>query len=433
MNSKVLVAVFAVLALFASGIVLTFDGSDAADDVWVDPNYRDPPAADYVIEIEKDLSFKSNDVEYTYYILSQDAHVDDDSFDGVSADSQDDMAQFVKSIRNLGTSGIHTVIDDVTKDGWTDACVPEWINAEVIHEHELFGSYEHGLSITIIPALQALEVDTHGDYWIYYSMTQSGPGMSQDITKTFLFEFSVDVEYVGSVIPDVESIQFVLKLDYGNGYVETMTPVTVGANVTSTDFVLPTEGPERDGYKFKGFAVELGGDLLEGSAYTVSINDVNVEVSENESGQTVYTATLFALWEPVNKEDGFPTLLGTFLSLCLTRGSCCSLLRSCSVSRISSGCAESEVIEMVVWFIPVVSAIGSALYLWLDYETSKDIAESTSQMESYIDLLNGVMGIDEFLANAWPSLLLFGGILLVGYLIATPQRRKVRRVRRSRQ
>ena len=303
MNSKVFVAVFAVLALFALGIVLTSDGSDAADDVWVDPNYRDPPAADYVIEIEKDLSFKSNDVEYTYYILSQDAHVDDDSFDGVSADSQDDMAQFVKSIRNLGTSGIHTVIDDVTKDGWTDACVPEWINAEVIHEHELFGSYEHGLAITIIPALQALEVDTHGDYWIYYSMTQSGPGMSQDITKTFLFEFSVDVEYVGSVIPDVESIQFVLKLDYGNGYVETMTPVTVGANVTSTDFVLPTEGPERDGYKFKGFAVELGGDLLEGSAYTVSINDVNVEVSENESGQTVYTATLFALWEPVNKED----------------------------------------------------------------------------------------------------------------------------------
>ena len=88
---------------------------------------------------------------------------------------------------------------------------------------------------------------------------------------------------------------------------------------------------------------------------------------------------------------------------------------------------------MVVWFIPVVSAIGSALYLWLDYETSKDIAESTSQMESYIDLLNGVMSIDEFLANAWPSLLLFAGILIVGYLVATPQKKKVRRVRRSRQ
>lgn len=88
---------------------------------------------------------------------------------------------------------------------------------------------------------------------------------------------------------------------------------------------------------------------------------------------------------------------------------------------------------MVVWFLPVVSAIGSALYLWLDYETSKDIAESTSQMESYIDLLSGVMGIDEFLANAWPSLLLFGAIFVVGYLIATPQKKKVRRVRRSRQ
>lgn len=88
---------------------------------------------------------------------------------------------------------------------------------------------------------------------------------------------------------------------------------------------------------------------------------------------------------------------------------------------------------MVVWFLPVISAVGSALYLWLDYETSKDIAESTSQMESYIELMNGVMGIDEFLATAWPSLVLFAFIFIVGYLISTPQKRKIRRVRRSRQ
>ena len=312
MNTKSLIAVFAVLALLSSGIIVMSGASDAADgdDVWVDPNYREPPTADYVIQIDKDLSFKSNDLEYTYYILSQDLVVFDDWFDGVAVDSQDDMAEFVKSIRNLGTSGVHTVINNPTHDGWTDACVPEWINASIVEDGSLFSDEQDGIAITIIPALQGLEQNTHGDYWIYYSMTQSGPGMSGEVTKTFLFEFSVDVEYVGTVIPDVESIQFVLRLDYGEGYVETLTPVTVGSNVTSTDFVLPTDGPVREEYEFRGCAVELGGDLLVDSTYTVSVNDVNIDVSENQGGQTVYTATLYALWEYVGSTpDPVPTPL----------------------------------------------------------------------------------------------------------------------------
>lgn len=74
----------------------------------------------------------------------------------------------------------------------------------------------------------------------------------------------------------------------------------------------------------------------------------------------------------------------------------------------------------------IVSAIGSGYYLWQDHETSKDIEDSVSQMEAYIELLAGRMSLSEFIDAAWPSLLIIAFILLVGYIIATPQRRRVR-------
>lgn len=73
-----------------------------------------------------------------------------------------------------------------------------------------------------------------------------------------------------------------------------------------------------------------------------------------------------------------------------------------------------------------VSALGSAFYLWADWKTSEDIGESVSQMEQYIELLSGRMGIQEFLENAWPSLCIIGFVLLTAFVIATPQRRKER-------
>ena len=73
-----------------------------------------------------------------------------------------------------------------------------------------------------------------------------------------------------------------------------------------------------------------------------------------------------------------------------------------------------------------ISAAGSAFYLWADWETSKDIDDSVSQMEQYIELLSGQMGIEEFLENAWPSLCIIGLVLLTAFIIATPQRRKER-------
>lgn len=73
-----------------------------------------------------------------------------------------------------------------------------------------------------------------------------------------------------------------------------------------------------------------------------------------------------------------------------------------------------------------ISAAGSAFYLWADWKTSKDINDSVSQMEQYIELLSGQMGIEEFLENAWPSLCIIGLVLLTAFIIATPQRRKER-------
>ena len=73
-----------------------------------------------------------------------------------------------------------------------------------------------------------------------------------------------------------------------------------------------------------------------------------------------------------------------------------------------------------------VSAVGSAFYLWADWKTSEEIGDSVSQMEQYIELLSGQMGIEEFLENAWPSLCIIGLVLLTAFIIATPQRRKER-------
>lgn len=84
----------------------------------------------------------------------------------------------------------------------------------------------------------------------------------------------------------------------------------------------------------------------------------------------------------------------------------------------------------MVWplIFGAVSAIGSAFYLWSDWKTSQDIEDSVSQMEYYVQLLSNQMSLSEFLEAAWPSLLVIGLIMVAGYVIATPKRRKEVRV-----
>ena len=76
-----------------------------------------------------------------------------------------------------------------------------------------------------------------------------------------------------------------------------------------------------------------------------------------------------------------------------------------------------------------ISVIGSAFYLWVDWKTSEDIAGSVSQMEQYIELLSGRMGVMEFLENAWPSFCIIGAVLFAAFINATPQRKKERGIR----
>lgn len=84
---------------------------------------------------------------------------------------------------------------------------------------------------------------------------------------------------------------------------------------------------------------------------------------------------------------------------------------------------------VVVRILSIAGSVGSIFYLWQDYQTSKDIEGSVSQMEQYIELLSGRMGVMEFLENAWPSLLVIGLVLLTAFVIATPQRRRERVIR----
>lgn len=79
---------------------------------------------------------------------------------------------------------------------------------------------------------------------------------------------------------------------------------------------------------------------------------------------------------------------------------------------------------MLPLVVGALSAIGSVVYLYLDWNTSQDIADSISQMEYYVNLLNGQMSLTEFIEGAWPSMVVIGLILLAGYIIATPQRKK---------
>ena len=72
-----------------------------------------------------------------------------------------------------------------------------------------------------------------------------------------------------------------------------------------------------------------------------------------------------------------------------------------------------------------ISAIGSAIYLYLDWQTSESIEGSVSQMEYLMSLLDGQLTITEFLSEGWPFLLAVGLILIGGYVVATPRKRRV--------
>ena len=81
---------------------------------------------------------------------------------------------------------------------------------------------------------------------------------------------------------------------------------------------------------------------------------------------------------------------------------------------------------MMAWFLPILSAIGTAiggLFTIVDIQNAESMEDSMTQMEAYIAMLENRMTFDEFIGEAWPSMLLIFGILLAGYIVATPKRR----------
>jgi ABC-type spermidine/putrescine transport system permease subunit I len=80
----------------------------------------------------------------------------------------------------------------------------------------------------------------------------------------------------------------------------------------------------------------------------------------------------------------------------------------------------------MAWFLPILSAIGTAiggLFTLVDIQNAESMEDSMTQMEAYIAMLENRMTLDEFIGEVWPSLLLILGILLAGYIVATPKRR----------
>ena len=83
---------------------------------------------------------------------------------------------------------------------------------------------------------------------------------------------------------------------------------------------------------------------------------------------------------------------------------------------------------MMVWFLPILSAVGTAIggiFTLVDFRNASSMEDSMTQMDAYMAMLENRMTLDEFIAEVWPSILLIAGILLAGYIIATPRRRYV--------
>lgn len=300
MNSR-LFAIISIIILSSASIVVMSDDASAE---WVDPNYRDPPAADYVINLTDDLSFKSNDPAYS---------IKWDVGSASGTDNSDDARLF--------TFLIGTAVYDESSLFWNhgykytkDQVLPSWI----VWNASLKGSDPESayFELTIMPALQQVSEDTHGRYWIWTEITYpSGLG---DKTESFLIQFEVDVAWDGGVIVPDEYVTFTLNLDYG---------IAGGSNNKTFRQVLPVGTEEyrfpvkdlavsREGYTFGGWSQTSGSSASDvGDEYPMNINNASV-TSKVVDGRTVYTATLYAVWNPVAPDElELPDLLQDTLDL----------------------------------------------------------------------------------------------------------------------
>ena len=268
------------------GIVLFDDDldceADGSSNVWIDPNYRDPPKADYTIRLTDDLSFKSNDPAYTVKWSTTDASGTD------SSDAARTLALYLGFAKS-GVSGYSYTADE---------CLPSWITWDARKTSSETGE----VSITIRPALQQVSEDTHGSYWIWFECTY--PDFLSTKKSSYLVKFEVDVQWAGGVIVPDSYSTFVLRLDYGFGD---------GTNNKTFRQVLPADATEyrfgvsgtaisRDGFVFKGWSMVSGSKTTDiGEEFPLNIGSAAVIKSIDDKGNPVYTCTIYAVWEEVPK------------------------------------------------------------------------------------------------------------------------------------
>lgn len=286
----------------------------ASSDVWTDPNYRTPPEADHVIHLTDDLSFKSNDAAYSISWTQIDVSSGVDNVDAAKQLAYQ-LSYAVSGTKNWSYS--------------VQECTPSWIHwdTDIIEDdlgHDVVGQF----TLSIRPALQQISEDTHGDYWFWYAVTSP-----LDRTESFLIEFSVDVDWAGGVIVPEKYSTFVLRLDYGfdSGANNKTLRQICSADASEYRFNLVGTELARDGYTFKGWATTSGSGYTDiGEEYPLNIGSASVQKSVDDKGNPVYTATIYVVWEEIEKDDPVipdnlrdllgllqdPYVLGLFVLIC---------------------------------------------------------------------------------------------------------------------
>ena len=291
----------------------------ASSDVWTDPNYRTPPEADNVINITDDLTFKSSDPAYTIRWDLNDSS-------GADSDKASMLSSYLGMCKEWTGSKYHQGYSYTV-----DSCLPSWITWDAGLKNDDLG--QSWYELVIRPALQQVSKDTHGDYWIYYECTYPKGIFATPTTITFLVKFSVDVSWSGGVIVPDKSSTFVLRLDYGfnSGANNKTLRQICSADASEYRFNLIGTELTRDGFTFKGWATTSGSGYTDiGEEYPLNIGSASVQKSVDDKGNPVYTATIYAVWEEIEKEDPVipddlrdllgllqdPYVLGLFVLIC---------------------------------------------------------------------------------------------------------------------
>ncbi len=279
-------------------VVLDDDGSDAE---WVDPNYRDPPNADHVINITDELRFTSRDPAYT---MSWDVN------DGSGTDNASAIRFLALSVAasNEGNSSYSYV---------EDSCLPSWITWDAFYSDKDHISIETStFEITIRPALQQVADNTVGNYWIWFECrVPDGFGTAID---TYLIKFTVHVDWDGGVIIPETYSEFILRLDYGipGGANNKTMRITTGVDVQEVRFVVKDLDVVREGYTFKGWSQTSGSSSTDiGDEFPVNVNMSNVRTTVDDNGCKVHEITIYAVWELVEEDIILPDFLGDLLDL----------------------------------------------------------------------------------------------------------------------